>query len=167
MTKESCWGQACVCQGYPCMELQRDHCVKLGRWGLGCLGDPEILEMPDLCDTCWGELLTGSGTSPREGSVLQSITSTKLKGVRDVKSPVTSEVEMQSLESAQLVFCLALISVSPLSSLSSHLQWWLYPVSLYVGSMWSALLFWLYRRLQLRDCHESPNIFWRSLFFFF
>ena len=26
-------------------------------------------EMPELCDTCQGELLTGSGTSPRERSV--------------------------------------------------------------------------------------------------
>ena len=34
-------------------------------------------------DSCPGKLLTGSGTSPGERNVLQS---TKLKGVRDLKS---------------------------------------------------------------------------------
>jgi len=37
----------------------------------GCLGDPKMLEMPELWAACQGELLTGSGTSPR--SVLQSM----------------------------------------------------------------------------------------------
>jgi hypothetical protein len=37
--------------------------------------DPEMLEMQDIC---LGKLLTGSGNSPRESTVLQS---TKLKGV--------------------------------------------------------------------------------------
>jgi hypothetical protein len=46
----------------------------------GCLGDPKMLEMPELWAACQGELLTGSGYSPR--SVLQS---TKLKGVGDLK----------------------------------------------------------------------------------
>ena len=46
-----------------------------------------------------------SGTSPRERSVLQS---TKLKGVGDLRSILTSDMEMQSLEFAQPVFSLAL-----------------------------------------------------------
>ena len=41
------------------------------------------------------ELLTGSGASPGERSVLAS---TKLKGVGDLKNILTSDVEMQSLE---------------------------------------------------------------------
>jgi len=67
---------------------------------------PEILKMPELWDTCQGELLRGSGTSPRERSVLQS---TKLKGVRYLKSMLTSDGEMQNLEFAQLVCKFALI----------------------------------------------------------
>ena len=50
--------------------------------------------MPELQDTCQRKLLTGKGTSPGERSLLQS---TKLKGVRDLKNALTSDVEMQSL----------------------------------------------------------------------
>jgi hypothetical protein len=46
-----------------------------------------------------------SGTSLRRRSMLLS---TKLKGVGNLKSTLTSYVEMQSLEFAQLVFGLAL-----------------------------------------------------------
>jgi hypothetical protein len=62
--------------------------------------------MPELWDTCQGELLTDSGTGPRERSVLQS---TKLKGIRELKSALTSDMEMQSLEFTQMVFSLALV----------------------------------------------------------
>ena len=44
-------------------------------------------------------MLTENGTSPGERSVQQS---TKLKGVGDLKSALTSDMEMQSLEYAQL-----------------------------------------------------------------
>ena len=50
-----------------------------------------MLEMPAPRDTCREELLTGSGTSPRERSVLRSM---KLKGVGDLKSALTSDMEM-------------------------------------------------------------------------
>ena len=40
------------------------------------------------------KLQTECGTSPRERSVLQS---TKLEGVGDMKSPLTSDIEMQNL----------------------------------------------------------------------
>ena len=46
----------------------------------------------------------GSGTSPRERNVLQY---TKLNGVGDLKSVLTSDMEVQSLEFAYLVFGLA------------------------------------------------------------
>jgi hypothetical protein len=60
-----------------------------------------MLEIPELCDGCQGKLITESGTSPRERSVLLL---TKLKGVEGMKNILTSAVEMQSLEFAQLGF---------------------------------------------------------------
>jgi hypothetical protein len=62
--------------------------------------------MSEPWDTCQGKLLRGSGTSQRKRSVLQS---TKLKGVGDLKSIWTSDMEMQSLEFAQLIFCHPLV----------------------------------------------------------
>lgn len=44
--------------------------------------------------------------SPKERSVLQS---TKLTGVGDLKSVLTSDMEMQSLEFVQLIFSLTLV----------------------------------------------------------
>ena len=60
-----------------------------------CLGDPKWLQMPQLWDTCQGELLTGSRTNIRERSILQS---TKLKGVGYLKDILTIDMEMQNLE---------------------------------------------------------------------
>jgi hypothetical protein len=51
--------------------------------------------------------------------VLQS---TKLKGVRDLKSPLTSDTEVQSLEFAQMVFSLALVQCL-LTVLSALMLW--------------------------------------------
>ena len=59
------------------------------------------MKMTEPWDTCQGKLLIESGTSPRERSVLQS---TKMKGVRDLKSVLTSNMEMQRSEFAELVF---------------------------------------------------------------
>jgi hypothetical protein len=71
--------------------------------------------MPTTWDTYWGKLLTGCGKSPRERPVLQS---TKIKGLGDLKSALTSDMEVQSLEFAQLDFGLALVhhflTMSPL-----------------------------------------------------
>jgi hypothetical protein len=47
--------------------------------------------------------------------------STKLKGDEDLKNALTSNMKMKSLEIAQLVFCLALVSVLSLCSFSSLL----------------------------------------------
>jgi hypothetical protein len=67
------------------------------------------------------KLLTGSGTSLREKeNVLQS---TKMKRIGDLKNTLTSSMEMQSLESAQTVFSLALIKHF-LSMLPSLLLKW-------------------------------------------
>ena len=61
----------------------------------------------------------GGGTNPRERSVLQS---TKLTGVGDLKSVLTSDTEMQGLEFAQMVFSLALVQYF-LTMLTSPTFW--------------------------------------------
>ena len=72
-------------------------------------------------------LLTGSGTGPREITVLQS---TKLKRVGDLKTALTSGMEMQSLEFTQLFFGLAFVQYFPFPPFWDGDR---YPV--YVGSM--------------------------------
>lgn len=52
------------------MEAYRAHCMK---FEVDCLRDPEMLDVPQLCChriPVQGELITGSGTKPRERSVL-------------------------------------------------------------------------------------------------
>ena len=71
-------------------------------------------------------------TNPRERSVLQS---TKLEGVGDLKSALTSDMEMLGVEFSLLVFSLALAQYFPLCSLFSHSEWDASPVPLYVGGM--------------------------------
>lgn len=144
MAKESCWGQA----GVPAWTfVQRGYCVKLQNWSLGCLKDPKRLEMPELWDTCWGELLTRNGNNLEERSVLQR---TKLKGVGDLKSILTSDAEFvvgpagfQSCFHPVFPHCV------------SFPMFWnsnVHPMPLNVGSMKSVFSFWFYRGLQLRDC---------------
>ena len=86
--------------------------------------------MPEPGDTCQGELLTGSGTSPSQRSVLQS---TKLKGIGDLKSPLTSDIEMLSLEFAgfQCGFGLVFPHGAPFPICWNGN---VYPLLLYVGS---------------------------------
>ena len=62
------WGKLLrpsLCQGCPCVEAQRGHCVKLCRWSLDWLGDPKLLDVLDLWETCWGKLLTGYSIQPK------------------------------------------------------------------------------------------------------
>ena len=84
-----------MCHGGPWTGAEGGHCVKLGRQSLDFLGDPKKLEVPELWDLSSGELLTGSVISLREKSVSQS---TELKGVGDLKSVLTSNTGMQSME---------------------------------------------------------------------
>lgn len=66
-TKGSHWGQLCV-EAVPAWGPERPllEAVKVKtEWP----GEPEMLEMSELWDTCWGKLLTESRTHPREGSV--------------------------------------------------------------------------------------------------
>lgn len=79
-----------------------------------------MLEMPESWNTCRGKLLTGEGTSPRERSVLLS---RKLNGVGDLKRALTPDLEMQSLESVQLVLDLIWPSIFSLCSPSALLEW--------------------------------------------
>jgi hypothetical protein len=65
-----------------------------------------MLETPEPWDMDSEYLPTGSGNSPGERSVVQSI---KLKEVGNLKSTLTSDMEVQSLEFARLVFSLALV----------------------------------------------------------
>ena len=62
-----------------------------------------------------------SGTSPRERSTVQSI---KLKGAGHLERVLTSDMKIQCLEFAQLVFSLALVqhSISSLFSLPYILE---------------------------------------------
>jgi hypothetical protein len=78
-----------------------------------------MLETPELWDTCRGELLIGSGNSIRERSVLQSI---KMKGVGDLKSVLTSDMERQNLEFALMFFSILWSSIFSLCSLFSLLE---------------------------------------------
>lgn len=68
------------------------------------MGNPKMLKMPDIEDTCQEELQTGCEISPRNRSVLQS---TNVNGVGDLKITLTSDVEMQSMEFVLLIFCIA------------------------------------------------------------
>ena len=69
--------------------------------------------MPELRDANQKALLSGNGINPRKRSALQS---QKMKEIRDLKSILTSNMEKQNLEFAQLfiylfiylLICLAL-----------------------------------------------------------
>lgn len=65
-----------------------------------------MLEIPEPWYTYQGELLIRCRVSPIERGVLQL---TNLEGVGYLKSTLTSDIEMQSLECALLVFSLALV----------------------------------------------------------
>lgn len=112
-----------------------------------------MLEMPEPWDTFWGKLLPENGTSPRERSVLQS---TELKGVGDLKSVLTSDMEMQSLEFSQLGFGLALVQyfLTMLPSLCFGMVMYIH-IS-YVGSMWSAFIL-IVQGIAIKRLHESQK----------
>ena len=63
---------------------------------------PQILEMSESGDTCRGKLLTGStpgimGGRGGKGGGRESLQSTKLKGTGDLKSALTSDMQMNNL----------------------------------------------------------------------
>ena len=62
---------------------------------------PQDVEIPELYSTYWGELLTASGTSPGERSVLQS---TNLNGVGNLKSTLTSDMRCRVCSLPSLVW---------------------------------------------------------------
>jgi hypothetical protein len=96
-----------------------------------------MLEMPEPWDTCQGELLTREWNQPKSKRYL--LQSTELERIGDLKTILTSNTEMQILEFAQLGFCLALVltTVACLCFGNSNV----YPLPLYVGSMWYAFIF--------------------------
>ena len=96
---------------------------------------------PKPQDTCWGKLLTGSGTSPRQRIVLQS---TKLKGV----GHQTWRCRVWSLPSWFLA-----LSIIP--------SLWCFGMVMYILWCWKYVICFLsYRGLQLRDCSESQKKLW-------
>ena len=94
-------------------ELERLFCEDV-KVKLGLPWDPKMLEMPELWVTFQEKLLTMSKNSLSERSVLQS---TKLKGVGDLKRTLISDMKIEILEFAQLVFVLIWSSISSLYSL--------------------------------------------------
>lgn len=58
-----------------------------------------MLEVQEPWDPCQGKLNAGSGTGPREGSVLWLV---KLGGQSHVSQPLTLDTELQDLEFALL-----------------------------------------------------------------
>ena len=64
--------------------------------------------MTELWDTCQEKLLTGNRTNLGERSLSLS---TKMKWFGDLRRALTSDMELQSLEFAQLVFGLALVTM--------------------------------------------------------
>lgn len=69
-----------------------------------------------------------TGQSPRKGKRVRNQPVreecvVKLRGVEDLKSALASDTEIQNSDFAQLVFGLALSSISSLRSGSSPLEW--------------------------------------------
>jgi hypothetical protein len=79
-----------------------------------------MLVIIEVWDICGEELQSRYRTRTRERSVLQS---TKLKGVGNMKSALTSDMEMQNSEFVLLVFGLALVQYVITTLLSSLLKW--------------------------------------------
>lgn len=75
---------------------------------MDCTGEPTVLERPESCDICQRELQTVWKRSERE----QYAADVKLEGAENLKSPLTSNMEMQNLEFALQCFCLALVQYS-------------------------------------------------------
>lgn len=146
---------SCVCQEYTCLVLQRDHCMKLWKKILHCIGDSRMLEISGW----WDDLQTDCGSSPKERSMFQS---TKLKWVGNPKNISTSNMEMQGWEFALLAFLLVLAQYFfiMLHFLPFRIVMYTYFVSLYVGSVLYAFWFLFYMTLQLRNYLESQKRFW-------
>jgi hypothetical protein len=94
------------------LEEPRRSCVdprhwnkKLKYWSF--LGEPKMFKMSELWAICWGKLLTGNETSPEKKKEVVAVNKDE-NGVGGLKTALTSVMEMQSLEFAQLVSCLAL-----------------------------------------------------------
>lgn len=96
------FGEASTKEWPPRRVTEKTVFQKMWTWNQDFLVDLKWLEMSESWDTCWKEMQTGS--SSRGRSVLLS---TNLKGVIDLKSLLTSGMEMQSLEFRQLVFSFA------------------------------------------------------------
>ena len=106
-----------------------------------------------------GYLSRKNGTRPRERNVLQT---TKLNIVEDLKSFLASDMEMQSLEFAQLVFSLAFVQVHfCYVSFPEFYNYNVCPAPSYMEGFDLHFLVLIFTgRLELRDCHASQKILW-------
>lgn len=128
------------------MEAERGHCLKLWRWSLDCY--IEMLEMPELWDTCQGKLQT-TGEATQEGEVccFQQSRSWRSWGLWHV----AREHRVWSLPCCLLG--LIWFSSRSLCFLSSTLKWHILCYWILEGCN---LLFY-FTGLQLRNCLESQK----------
>ena len=114
-----------------------------------------MLEIPELWDTCQQELITERRTSPRERSMLQS---TKLKGVRDLKGVLISDVEIQCLEFAPLVFGLAWYFLTMFLFL--HFGMVMYILCHYMLEVCDLLFHFYFIGIRDKSLYKSPKRLW-------
>ena len=137
-----------IWQGCPCWGSREATVWSCWSWSLDCLGDSKMLEMPELFDNSREELLTGSGTSPRERSVLQS---TKLIEAGDLNAGQTIARKCRVWGWPD-VFGLALVQYFLAMIPCLCLGMIMYILSHYMMGVCDLFLVWFYRVLQLRDC---------------
>lgn len=101
-----------------CMRALRSHCTELCKCDLHCIGDIKTFEVPEPWDVYHGELLTGSGTSPREEGGLQSA---ELEG-QNILSYLTPDLELQGRSFVLLLSALLSSSISSLCLFSPFLN---------------------------------------------
>lgn len=137
-----------MCQGYPWLEVQRGHWIKLRFWSLDCHGDPKMLDVPKSWNACQeGKLLQGSG-SGQEKQFCCNQENIKELGIWIERWHQTWR---QSLEFTHLEFGLALVKYffNILSFL--HFGKVLYILYHYMLEA-CGHLFSFYKGLQLREC---------------
>jgi hypothetical protein len=118
----------------------REAMCEVWRGNLDDPGNPKMMQMPQPWDTCQGQLLTRCGACTRGRSVL----STRLEKVGHLKSALTSDMNT-AFGDCSAGFQSCFDPVFPHYAVFP--PFWngnVYPVP-YVGSMWSAFLFWFYR----------------------
>lgn len=113
---------------------------------MDCLGESNILELPESWYTPEKIMLTGSGTCSRERCMLQS----NLNGIVDLKSHLTSDMESQSSE-----FASSFLTMLP-SIYVGMIKYFLYPEMLNLFLDFN----FFYRAITVKRLYAS----WKSLY---